>query len=147
VAALYDSGGRIFVHAFAQIDYDVNGNPVFMNADGMGLAQAGRVNDQTLLFLDGSLGYWLYRNANTHISGVATMAEVHYNKTLDDAEEVTVGNLRYGDRDDDLDLINGTLGAHVLVGNSIFTNAVAFPITRSDRVFDWEYRFFVNRRY
>jgi hypothetical protein len=72
---------------------------------------------------------------------------VHYNKTLENAEEVAVGNLRYGDRDAELDLINGTLGVHVLAGQSIFTNAVAFPITRSDRVFDWEYRFFVNRRY
>jgi hypothetical protein len=148
VAALYDPGGRIFMHAFAQIDYDFNGSPVFMNTNGVGLAQAGRVTDQTLLFLDGSLGYWLYRNSGArHIHGVATMAEVHYNKTLENAEEVAVGNLRYGDRDAELDLINGTLGVHVLAGQSIFTNAVAFPITRSDRVFDWEYRFFVNRRY
>jgi hypothetical protein len=147
VAALYDPGGRIFIHAFAQIDYDFNGSPVLMNADGMGLAEAGRVTDQTLLFLDGSFGYWLYRNPGAHIHGVATMAEAHYNKTLENAEEVAVGNLRYGDRTADLDLVNGTLGVHVLAHQSIFTNAVSFPITRSDRVFDWEYRFFVNRRY
>lgn len=147
LAALYDPGGRVFVHAFANLDFDLNGNPVQINPNGGTLQNYGRLTDQTALFLDGSLGYWLYRNPDEFFYGVAGMAELHYNKTLDNAEEVAAGNIRIGARDTNLDLLNGTLGAHAIFGMTTFTNAVSFPITRSDRVFDWEYRFFVNRNF
>jgi hypothetical protein len=147
VAALYDPGGRVYVHGFAQLDYDLNGNPISLNADGQGLRRVDRVTDQTLLFLDGSVGYWLSRNPGQFFGGVVAVGEVHYNKTLERADEVAMGNLRFGNRDASLDLVNSTLGAHALLGRSIVTNAVAFPLTRSDRVFDWEYKFLLNYRY
>jgi hypothetical protein len=147
LAALYDGGGRTFFHAFANIDFDVNGNPVYLNPTGAGLAQAGEISDQTYLFLDGSLGYWIYRDFSRRFAGLATMAELHYNRSLDDAEVVSAGNLQVGDANDNLDLLNATLGVHALFGLTTFTNAMSFPLTRSDRLFDWVYRFFVNRAY
>lgn len=147
VAALFTPTFNLFGHAFAQLDYDFNGSPVDLNADGTGLRRAGRISDQTVMFLDSSAGYWLYRNDNRWFSGVAGMAELHYNKTLEQANSVASGNLAVGDRNASLDLLNATLGGHVRAGQTIVTNGVSFPITQSDAVFDWEYRLFVNRYY
>lgn len=147
VAALFTPSYNLFGHAFAQLDYDLNGSAVSMNPDGSGLRHVGQLTDQTVLFLDGSLGYWLYRNDGAFFSGVAGMAELHYNKTLEHANTVASGNLVIGDRNANLDLINSTLGAHVRLGQTIVTNGFSFPLNKTEAVFDWEYRMFVNRYY
>lgn len=147
VAALFTPSYNVFGHAFVQLDYDTNGSAVSMNPDGSGLRHVGRLTDQTTLYLDGSIGYWLYRNDDAFFSGVAGMAELHYNKTLEHANTVASGNLVVGDRNANVDLINSTLGAHVRIGQTVVTNGVSFPLNKSESLFDWEYRLFVNRYY
>jgi hypothetical protein len=52
--------------------------------------QRGTIEDQALLQLDIGGGYWLYRNPMAqYVTGVASLLELHYTTTLEDADILT----------------------------------------------------------
>jgi hypothetical protein len=52
--------------------------------------QRGTIEDQSLLQLDIGGGYWLYRNPMAqYVTGIASLLELHYTTTLEDADILT----------------------------------------------------------
>ncbi|MCO6043716.1 hypothetical protein NG895_07335 [Aeoliella sp. ICT_H6.2] len=138
-----------FVHSFLTVDVDTGGNEVWANTTGAGLQQVGGVRDQTLLTASASLGKFVYRNFHPGpgLKGLAWTTELHYTATLDDADVVQAGPFQVGTPDSDLSLLNATVGGHLFAGNSILTAGYTVPVNSDERVFDGEFRFFINRLY
>ena len=138
-----------FAHAFATLDFDVNGNTIFANTNGLGLTKAGKYRDQHLLALSASMGKWVYRNNRrcSRVNGVILTSELHFTQTLNNADSVRSGNFVVGDPNANLSLLNGTIGGHVQMGKTTVTTGYTLPLTSDDRVFDGEFRVFVNRKY
>ena len=143
---------RIFFHGFAQLDVAANGNPVTYVDVISGTF--GKLTDQTLMHLDLSGGYWLYRNRYSGwITGVASIIEFHYTTTLNDADividAVTPNTLQFGNRLNRVDMVNLTAGLHAqLGGRTTVRVAGVFPFQgRMERPFDAELQVSLNRRF
>lgn len=139
-----------FYQAFAQLDIAGSGNPLEIS-DFRGSREVGKINDQTLLFLDATGGVWLYRNPESRIAGLASILELHYTTTLQDADMVgTTGGrfnslLIFGNCDDHLDILNGTVGLHTVLKNGTTVRvAGVFPLSESNRLFDAEVQAAIN---
>lgn len=138
-----------FTQVFVTGDFDTNGTPVLANTNGARLNDIGTWQDQHLITASGAAGSWLYQNnyGPGLLRRVGWSAELHYTATLNGADSVSAGNYVVGNSEEDLSLLNGILGGHVTLGQATFTTGYAVPLTSSDRVFDGELRFFVNRLY
>ena len=156
-----------FYQAFAQLDIAGTGNSVEID-DSFGQERIGRLNDQTLLFLDATGGAWLYRNPNSRVAGIASILELHYTTTLQDSDNLGVvagggssdpaaltiptprSLLFFGNPNNRFDLLNGTVGLHTVLqnGTSLRVGGV-FPLYQRDdkRLFDAEVQAFVNIPY
>lgn len=144
-----------FYQAFAQLDVAGSGNPVDVT-DSAGQERVGRLNDQTLLFLDATGGAWLYRNPASRLAGIASILELHYTTTLQDADAFgVVGRgssfsesvLVFGNANNRLDILNGTVGLHTVLRNGTsFRVGGVFPLHQRDdkRLFDAEVQAAVN---
>jgi hypothetical protein len=154
----YNPDDQFFAQFAAQLDFDAHGNPVnFVAAGG---PQDGVIQDQTLLFLDASFGYWLfhYPNSGGIITGVAPMIELHYNTTLEDSDIVdstdvdpagsfvtgTITNFRGR-----LDVMNLTGALRLeLAGTSYLTFFGVAPLrSGDDQLFDVEFGVQFSRFY
>jgi hypothetical protein len=138
---------RVFAQLFAQVDVDGNGNEVFVrDFRTQTLDSAGRLQDQSLLFVDLKLGYWLHDNPNARlITGVVPTVELHYNATLQDADEVGGVTNPFNH----INVLDLTAGVHVMLGDrSTVTVAAAVPLRRhEDSLFDAELAVYFNRRF
>lgn len=142
----------VFYQAFAQLDVAGSGNPTEIS-DFRGSREIGKLNDQTLLFLDATGGVWLYRNPESRLAGIASILELHYTTTMQDADMVGTlagrGNslLIFGNCDNQLDIVNGTVGLHTVLqnGTTIRVGGV-FPLQQGDdnRLFDAEVQAAIN---
>lgn len=146
---------RMFFHAFAQLDFAANGNRVAVDDTLLGLTPVGRLNDQTLLYLDLSAGYWLYEEPCAEgITGLAGLIEFHYTTTMQDADTVGFPGLTaapsFGGVDNRFDVANLTAGLHL---ETAFDTAVrvagVFPLSTvpGDRFFSSEFQIAVIRRF
>ena len=131
-----------------QVDVPVNGDPVSANLNGSGLTGAGNVYDRTLLFVDASVGRWLYRDDSRRINGLAAVLEAHYTSfaSLKDPSAMNSGGYVIGDYPAAYNVLDLTMGMHAVMGNTTVTLGYAVPLT-DDRGFDGELRFFVNRKF
>jgi hypothetical protein len=89
---------RLFTQFFAQLDIDANGNDVVVPQTSrfsvLSVPETNVLQDQTLLMLDYSVGYWLYRNPHAcYVTALAPMIELHYTTTLDDQDVGTLGRM------------------------------------------------------
>ncbi|HEV3136634.1 MAG TPA: hypothetical protein VGZ26_02000 [Pirellulales bacterium] len=133
---------RAYVQSFLQIDVDTNGNAVTVPNVGT----VGRLNEQTFLYADVAMGYWLYRNPEArHLTGIIPILEFHYNTTLQNADSVVAqsgfSSFTLGNSFNRLDITNVTTGTAFRLGPlSFLTFAAVFPlkIQQSDRQFDSE---------
>lgn len=134
---------RVFWQLFSQLDFDANGNRVVIpngsifQTVGANVNRATTLQDQTLLMLDFSLGYWLHQDRCARlVTGVAPMIELHYTTTLDDQETIP-GVFESINR---RDILNLTGGLFIQLGNqsSIKVGAVSPLRTGFDKVFDTE---------
>jgi len=149
VGFLTTPGDRLFCHGFLQVDVPAGGNRVELsNAPG------ARLHDQTLMYLDVSAGYWLYRNRGAaRLTGLAPMVEFHYTTTLDDADLVTGtldgADFQLGNLLNRVDVVNLTVGLHAEVaGRTTVRAAGVFPLeSRPERFFDAEFQLSINRRF
>lgn len=135
------------MHSFLTLDLDTAGNDVDANTTGSGLEHIGNINDQSLLTAAAALGKFVYRN-NSHASRIKSMAwstELHYTATVSDADVIVAEPFEIGNARADLNLLNGTIGGHMQLRQSIVTAGYTVPLTSSDRVFDGEFRMFINR--
>ncbi len=89
---LYAPDDRFYAQGFSSIDIDLNGNSVQLNTlnntSGLPLNQIGHLRDRTFYSTDLAVGYWIYRNNNAWLTGLAPQLEVHWNQALDKVSTV-----------------------------------------------------------
>lgn len=147
VALLRMFGPNVFFLTSAQLDFGLNGNPVHYDNGNGQLTRIGKLDDQTLLYFDTTLGAWLYRDPRAPVlNGLALAMEAHYTASLEDMPSIATPDILVGDPNQDLNMVNLTCGAHLALGPNMVTLGYGFPVT-GDRVFDGEIRFFINRFY
>ena len=141
VGGLWLPTDRLYVQGFLQVDVDTNGDPI-----ETGIGPGAILNDQTLLYVDLSLGYWLMRDDDARLlSGIIPLLEFHYTTSLQDADIATVdtaqGTYSFGNVFNRTNVANITVGSHFRIGRlSLFTVAGCFPLSAEDdqRQFDSE---------
>jgi hypothetical protein len=151
VGMLHTPNDRFFSQAFVQVDVDANGNPVSINpqVQGQNLVPIGRLSEATYLYADLSVGYWLHRCADSHLTGIAPTIELHYNTTLETSESIRTESFLVGDRLQQVSNLNLTLGCYFefVEDNSLVVGYTA-PIGNSaDHQFDGELRAFFTHRF
>jgi hypothetical protein len=135
---------RLFSQLFVQLDFDANGNDVII------AGQRGVLQDQSLLFLDYSTGYWLYRNdCGRYIRALAPMVELHYTTTMQDQDYGPFRGQGIFVQDFRRDVLNLTGGLYFQLGamSSLKVGAVAPLRDGSDKIFDSEIGVQFTRRY
>jgi len=152
---LYSPDDRWFLHGFVELDVATNGNRITY-VDTAGPGSGGKYNDQTLLYVDASLGRWLRRNDQSQfVTGVAALAELHYTSTLQ-ATDTAAGLLAPAASSftstnlaNRMDVLNLTAALHFeLAGDTSFRVGGVVPISSgSDRFFDAEVAAQLIRRY
>ncbi len=146
VAVLHSPNPRLFYHGFAQLVVPTYGNLVHI-----GGAPLGRVDDQTAMYLDLSAGYWLSRQPNGLITGIASIVECHYTTTLESADVLrgAPGAFAIGNLANQVDVVNATTALHLeLGGDTTLRVGGVLPITTGDnRFFDAEVTIQLNRYY
>ncbi len=139
---------RYFLQGFLQVDLATNGNQVIFGGQDL-----GDLHEQTLLYVDLSIGYWLHRNPRgCLITGIAPVLEYHYSSTLQNADIVTGYDgyqvLSYGNIYNRLDISNITAGVHTELGKTTVRVGGVFPLrTGSNRSFDAEVQVSINRQF
>ncbi len=134
----YDSGW--YWQGFVQIDVDAGGTPVAADPFGFDLQPIGTLQDQTLLFVDVGVGYWL-REPGLGSCAVAATAELHYATTLQDADLVSdIGLFEITSDINRFDILNLTCGVNILVNEAVSVRpGMVIPIAGGDDdQFDFE---------
>jgi hypothetical protein len=143
----------LFYQGFLQLDVPANGDEIdYVDTNGGLTGSVGKLNGQTLLYLDLSAGYWLYRDSCARLlTGVAALAEFHYAASLADADVVT-GNfagtaVRFGNLQNHVDMADLTVGLHTeLRGRTTLRVGGVFPLQDApDRPFDAELHVLLDR--
>ncbi len=148
---LWTPNDRLFVQSFAQLDFDTNGNPTLIRG------VSGRLQDQSLLFMDVSAGYWLYKNRCARfLKGVAPVVELHYSTTLQSSDSTPfapTASAPLGYEIEEItnpvgrqDLLNITGGLHFqLLRSTVLTVSGVAPLRRgTDHDFDGEFSIQLN---
>jgi hypothetical protein len=161
-------GDSYWLQAFTQIDTSTNGNDVRttrvrtdLAGNLLGLDESRlRLNEQTLLYADVSFGKWWYRDncqcGQRHgLTGVASVLELHYTSSLNDADTLNLGGIPRVGVDNRFDMLNLTTGLQLEFNNSWRMNvAGVFPLRegrfddsgrQEDRGFDGEFSLQINR--
>jgi hypothetical protein len=134
------------------------GKATFANLDDNGLSEIGRLNDATFLYVDWGIGYWSHRRSlpDRWLTGLAWTSEIHWNRSLQDADAVVAGNSAIGCGGgntaavgDSINVLDVNLGTHLeFRANTLMTLAYAVPIdTGNEQLFDGEFRLLLNHHY
>lgn len=116
---------------------------------------SGSIRDQILMHIDVGGGYWLYQNPSAPtVTGLASIIELHYTTSLDDADITTVPSTQIraqpgdplearpqiGNLANRVDILDLTLGGHIQLGRraSLAVGAVLPLRNGDDRTFDAE---------
>jgi hypothetical protein len=151
---------EFFWQGFLQVDVPLNGNRI--DYEGVrsqvvrSSGELGTLNEQSLMYLDLSGGYWVYRNqCSPGLTGLATLVEVHYTTTMQDTDVVqgTVVpaqlQLTYANFANRVDVLDFTVGLHAEFANHTLCRVGGvFPLsTGDDRAFNSEIQVQVERRF
>lgn len=144
-----------FIQSFLEVDVAANGNRLELQSPilGIPLTKVGKINEQTLLGFDLSVGRWLYRNDGSQwLTGAAGLFEVHYTTPLQDADQFVISDplttFNFGNSKNRLDIVDFTVGLHTVWDDKTEIRVGAsFPFRHQDRTFDSEIQAFVNRRF
>jgi len=153
VGAIWQPGEKVFFQGFVQADVATNGNRVDYYDPLVGIGSFGNVYDQTLLYADLGIGYWLVRNPCANVvTGLAGIMELHYTSTLNGASilQGTTSNnyFAFGNFADRQDIVDLTVGVHAeLAGHTIVRAAGVIPLRDGDnRLFNSEVQVQLERR-
>lgn len=142
---------RLFVLSYLQFDFDTSGYDVtvtYVDPEDplLSSTERGRLYDQSLMFADLSVGYWLYQNpAAAIVTAIAPTMELHYTTTIEDADEAA-GITNVLNR---VDVLNLTAGVQTQLGERAGVNiAAAFPLRDGEEaLFDSEFILQYNLRW
>jgi hypothetical protein len=167
-------GNSCWLQAFTQIDMPTNGNDVrvvetrYNGTDYIDTVRGDSLNEQTLLYADVSFGKWWYRNicecgeprcrgGRRGLTGLASILELHYTSSLNDADAFNLGGIPRRGAENRFDILNMTTGLQVELNQELRINlAGVFPLRdgrfdgggrREDRGFDHEFALQVNYLY
>jgi hypothetical protein len=141
----------LFTQFVTQVNFDVSGSVLTLNDPSFfGDTGSDRIFEQPLLFLDYSVGYWLYRTkrCDAWLTGVAPMVELHYTTTMDDLDQPQIGEAQVFEDDSRRDALNLTGG--VLFGLGDLTSlriAGVAPLRDQALMYDAEFGVQLIRRY
>lgn len=149
VGALLTPNDRLFMQGFLQFDFDANGNPVQTDIFGTGLTNSGRLQDQNSMFVDAAIGYWLTRGGDGFVTGIAPIAEIHYNAAITDSDVIRANGLVPTGFANRYDIVNYTSAINFeFMNNTTLTTALVVPLTgNNDRQFDYEIAVQLNHRF
>jgi hypothetical protein len=141
-----------FFQSYLQLDFATTGNRIESESPFL---PEGKLTEQNLLIVDFSAGRWLYREeTDAGIRGVASVFELHYTTTLQDADIVRdsqsfFGSPRFGILGNRLDVLNATAGLHFqLTELSNLRVAGVAPLRGAfDQQFDAEIQVSFNRMF
>lgn len=143
-----------FVHAFAQVDVAANGNGLsYFTPIGFPTTLNGAVTEQTLMYLDLSIGHWWYRSdEDDGLTGLASVIEFHYTTSLNDAHSSDLGGVGFfnlGNGFNRFDVVNMTVGLHTEWStNTAIRTALVVPLgNEEDRFFDSELQLSIIQRF
>ncbi|HEY2826254.1 MAG TPA: hypothetical protein VGJ04_01530 [Pirellulales bacterium] len=145
VGLLLTPNERWFSITYLQFDFDTTGDRV--TVDG---TPEGTLRDPTLMYVDCSVGYWLFNNrlgtgGGEYLTGMAPILELHYTKALDDA----MGIQPFIEPESNtINALNLTAGFFFQLGSSSgLTVAGVAPLrtSRADKQFDAEVLVQFNR--
>ena len=148
---LWTLNDRLFCLGFIQMDLDTNGDGVNNGTfDGtfVGFSEQSslRYREQTMLYLDGTAGYWIRRNDENHfITGIAVFGELHLDQSLDTSAALgtVVGDMS----GNNISILDMTVGTDFQFGAlTTVTAAYCTPLT-AQREFDGQFRLLLNRRF
>ena len=139
IAALFTPNDRLFGQAWMQFSFDATGSKVLVAQQGGGLGGVGRLYDQSLMQIDGQLGYWIYRSQNSALRGLAPYVELHYNTPINTGKAVQTGAFAVGGGGQ-FDELNLSAGVTAQVGtNLLVTVGAAVPLrSGTDKFFDYQ---------
>jgi hypothetical protein len=146
---------RLFYQCFLQVDVPTNGDRIdYVDTVGAGSGSFGTLNDQTLMYADLAVGYWLSRNPNADwVTGLASALELHYTTTVQDADIVNGSAsgryFSFGNFSNRVDVLDLTVGLHAeLTGNTLCRVAGVVPLRADDdRLFNAEVQVQLERRF
>ena len=151
VGGIWTPSDRMFLIGFMQVDVDANGSQVNdydlpSSSFGGSVTSVGRYYEQTMLYLEGTAGYWIRRDdPNKWINGIALFTELHGNQSLNTSRgvETQVGTTSGGN----ISILDMTLGADFQIGEmTTVTAAYCTPLT-DQREFNNQFRLLINRRF
>ncbi len=158
IGGAFIPNSRVFAQWMVQCDIDANGTPVLaIGSNGSEQSKIATLQDFTLLYTDLSVGYWIYQAAGSqgrNITGIAPIAELHYNRSLTTADSFSGGynatNNGFNEINSsisDFDNVNLQFGLIFNIrNNSRLGFGYATPLgNKFDRVFDKEFRVTLNR--
>jgi hypothetical protein len=128
-----------FFNGFLQVDTPTNANTV--QSKFMSSRQTSSVRDQTLMYVDASFGYWLFRDEEANfLTGLAGLLELHYTTALNRADNVNLNFVHFGAGAGRFDVVNLTTGLQANIGRSTLVRAAFVAPLRGDpnRFFDSE---------
>ncbi len=156
IGALHSPTPRVFQQLFVQLDVPVSDNTLqFFPPSAV---DAGSIQDQELLYVDYSLGTWLFQNDDCNsrhsnplaLKNLAAALELHYTTTLNDADVLFrptfITDFTFTNLANRQDVLNLTIGLHSQLNNgaSVRVGGV-FPLREDDdRFFDAEFQVQIN---
>jgi hypothetical protein len=144
-AAVYTPNDRLFAQTWLSFSLDPTQNEVFVNP-GAGLVSAGRIQDRTLMQLEGQIGYWLMKSDDpcARLRGLAPFVEIHWEQALDNAEVARLGGFAIGDTGNLRSQVNFTAGLTAQVRDNLnLTFGAVVPLS-DNRSFDYQLGFRAN---
>lgn len=124
-----------FYQVFTQADFAVQGDGFSTSGTPLqGQVSRGELEGQTLLRTSLGVGRWLHRSETGLLTAVAGMMELHYTRTLNDADQVvlagTTQSFMLGNISNHDDIVNLTSGLHFeLTRHMVARTAVSVPLT------------------
>ncbi len=128
-----------FFNGFLQVDTPTNANTV--DATYQGNRKITSVRDQTLMYVDASAGYWLFRDDEAeYLTGLAGLLELHYTTALNRADNVDLDFVHFGAGSGRFNVFNLTTGLQANIGRSTMVRAAFVAPLRdgTNRFFDSE---------
>lgn len=133
-----------FFNSFLQFDTPTNANSVQVRNSEVPGVDHLKVTDQTLMYVDTSFGYWMFRDPDAEfLTGLAGLLELHYTTALTDSDVVTDRNniVTFGANSGSLDALNLTIALHTEIARSTVVRAGYVTPLRdgNHRFFDSEF--------
>lgn len=145
----YTPNDRLFVNSFLAVSFDPTGNPVDANFDlELGLRPFGTVRDQTWLFADLQVGYWLVRPGEGRIvNGFAPCLELHYGGAYSGSSFLSGGGYLMAGAPRRIHELNLTAGLNTMVGENMLVSLGAVVPLRGGDNRSFEYQIALRAAY